>query len=161
ESSAGTVAAGLRSSARYGTAAVLLMVLTTTACLPANSSAGTTSPVTTTWPASFIRGTYGRDATCQPPGYSNDNGCYFGTGLSVMKAAGFNAVQAEPYPGALTALSSAGLKAIVWVGGWKKPTCVWGLSAPQLTAPNNSIKGSPAILMYSLAEEPLLSSCPN
>ncbi|MFI5268777.1 MAG: hypothetical protein ACHQ7M_15490, partial [Chloroflexota bacterium] len=98
--------------------AALLLVMTTSACLQANPSSGTTPAVTTTWPASFIRGTYGRDATCQPPGYSDDNGCYFGTGLSGMKGAGFNTVQAEPYAGALAALNSAGLKAVVWVGGW-------------------------------------------
>src|SRR6202162_6099445 len=161
ESSAGTVAAALRSRARWAATAALLVVLATTACLPASVSPGATHAVTASWPASFIRGTYGRDTTCQPPGYSDDNGCYFGTGLSGMKRAGFNTVQAEPYPGALAALSSEGLKAVVWVGGWKKATCVWELSDSQLTATINSIKGNPAILMYYLADEPLLSSCPS
>jgi hypothetical protein len=155
------VAPGLRPSARWAAAAALLVVLTTSGCLQANPGSGTSPAVTTKWPASFIRGTYGRDTTCQPPGYSDDNGCYFGTGLSGMKEAGFNAVQAEPYAGALAALSSAGLKAVVWVGGWKKATCVWDLSDAQLTATINSIKGNPATLMYYLADEPLLSSCPN
>ena len=108
-----------------------------------------------------MRGTYGRDSTCQPPGYSDDNGCFFGTGITNMKAAGFNTVQAQPYAGALAALNKAGLKAVVWVGDWKKQACTWDLSDTELTSTINSIKSSPAILMYYLADEPLLSSCPN
>jgi hypothetical protein len=160
EPGAGTVAPAVRPLARRAPTAVLLLLLVTTACTTATLSPGASPAVKASWPASFIRGTYGRDTTCQPPGYSDDNGCHFGTGLSDMKGAGFNTVQAEPYPGALAALSNAGLKAVVWVGGWKKATCVWDLSDSQLTATINSIKGSPAILMYYLADEPLLSSCP-
>ena len=128
-------------------------------CTPANQ--GATSPTPAARQPLLMRGTYGRDTTCQPPGFNNDNGCLFGTGVANMKAAGFDAVQAEPYAGALAALSQAGLKAIVWVGGWNKRTCVWELSDAQLTATINSIKGNPAILMYYLADEPLLSYCPN
>jgi hypothetical protein len=161
ESIADTQAGGLRRTARWAAKLVLLFVLATTACGPATPSPGATQPVTPTWPASLIRGVFGRDTACQPPGYSDDNGCYFGTGVSNIKGAGFNTVQAEPYPGALAALSNSGLKAIVWVGGWKKATCGWDLSDSQLAATINTIKGSPAILMYYLADEPLLSSCPS
>jgi hypothetical protein len=155
-----TLADGLRRTARWAARPAVLLVLATTVCAPATPSPGAASPVTATWPASLIRGAYGRDTACLPPGYSDDNGCYFGSGVSGIKSAGFNTVQAQPYPGALAALSNAGLKAIVWVGGWKKATCVWELSDSQLTATISSIKGSPAILMYYLADEPLLSSCP-
>jgi hypothetical protein len=109
----------------------------------------------------FVRGTFGRDSTCQAPGYSDDNGCYFGTGVSHMKLAGFNAVQAEPYPGAIAALANAGLEAIVWLGGWNKPGCVWEQSDLQVTQLVNAIKDSPGVLMYYLADEPLLSYCPH
>jgi hypothetical protein len=109
----------------------------------------------------FVRGTFGRDTTCQAPGYSDDNGCFFGTGVSNMKAAGFNAVQAEPYPGAVAALATTGLKAIVWLGGWNKPGCLWERSDAEVTQMVDALKGSPDILMYYLADEPLLSSCPH
>jgi hypothetical protein len=150
---------GLRQKARWA-AALVLVVLATVACTPANPGSVVSNSPTAAPPAWLMRGTYGRDTTCRPPAYSDDNGCFFGTGISNMKAAGFDTVQAQPYPGALAALNSAGLKAIVWVGGWNKKTCVWELSDAQLTATINSIKGSPAILMYYLADEPLLSSCP-
>ncbi len=140
---------------------MLLFVLATVGCTPANLRPVATSSPTAAPTSWFMRGTYGRDTTCRPPGYSDDNGCYFGTGVSKIYGAGFNTVQAQPYPGALAALSDAGLKAVVWVGGWNKATCVWELSDVQLTATINSIKGSPAILMYYLADEPLLSSCPS
>jgi hypothetical protein len=151
---------GLRQKARWAATPVLLFAFAMVACTPANPSPVATNTATAAPPSWFMRGTFGRDTTCQPPGYNNDNGCLFGTGVSNMKAAGFNTVQAEPYAGALAALSSSGLKAVVWVGGWKKATCVWDLSDAQLTDTINSIKGSPAILMYYLADEPLLSTCP-
>jgi hypothetical protein len=150
----------LRKKARWAATSVLLFAFATVVCTPANPSPGATHTVTAAPPSWFMRGTFGRDTTCQPPGYNDDNGCLFGTGISNMKAAGFNTVQAEPYPGALAALANSGLKAVVWVGGWKKATCVWDLSDSQLTDTINSIKGSPAILMYYLADEPLLSTCP-
>jgi hypothetical protein len=151
----------LQQTARWAATPVLLFVLATVVCTPANLRPVATSSTTAAPTSWFMRGTYGRDTTCRPPGYSDDNGCYFGTGVSKINGAGFNTVQAQPYPGALAALSDAGLKAVVWVGGWNKATCVWELSEAQLTATINSIKGSPAILMYYLADEPLLSTCPS
>lgn len=138
----------------------LLFILVSTECGPATSNSPAIAPAGSSLPL-FMRGAYGRDTTCQPPGYNDDNGCYFGTGVSNIKAAGFNTVQAQPYPGALAALNAEGLKAVVWLGGWKKASCVWDLSDSQLTTTVNSIKGSPAILLYYLADEPLLSSCPH
>lgn len=138
----------------------LLGLLWTSACSTSQPGAGTTTAVNSVLPM-FVRGTFGRDSTCQAPGFSDDNGCYFGTGVAHMRAAGFNAVQAEPYPGALNALAGTGLKAIVWLGGWNKPDCVWDMSDAQVTEAVNAIKGNPQILMYYLADEPLLSYCPH
>ena len=139
---------------------MLLLILATASCTASHSSPAA-SPAATWVPQSFVmRGVYGRDTTCQPPAYSDDNGCFFGSGLANIKAAGFNTVQAQPYAGALSAIDALGLKAIVWVGSWQKHACTWDLSDAQLTDTINSIKGSPAILMYYLADEPLLSACP-
>jgi hypothetical protein len=155
------VANGLRQEARWAARPAVLLLLATIACAPANPSPAAGHPWTAVPSSSFIRGVYGRDTTCQAPGYNDDNGCYFGTGVANIKSAGFDTVQAQPYRAALDALGKSGLKAIVWVGDWKKATCVWELSDSELTATINSIKGSPAILMYYLADEPLLSSCPS
>lgn len=109
----------------------------------------------------FVRGTYGRDTTCRPPGDDSDNGCQVGTGVDAMRAAGFNTVQADATPAALGALAAKGLKAIVWVGDWNKQSCTWQLSDSRLSGATALVKRSPAIVAYYLADEPLLSSCPD
>jgi hypothetical protein len=83
-----------------------------------------------------------------------------GTGVDRMRSAGFNTVQADPTPAGLAALEAEGLKAMVWLGGWNKQACTWGTPDSQLPAVIGALKGSPAILAYYLADEPLLSSCP-
>jgi hypothetical protein len=139
---------------------LLLGLLLTTVCASPQPTASANIPVRSVLPM-FVRGTFGRDSTCQAPGYNDDNGCYFGTGIAHMRQAGFNAVQAEPIPGALAALKDSGLMAIVWLGGWDKTHCFWNSPDVQVTETVNSIKGDPEILMYYLADEPLLSSCPH
>jgi hypothetical protein len=108
----------------------------------------------------FVRGSYGRDSTCQPPGTASDNGCAVGTGVDRMRAAGFNTVQADATPAALAALAARGVKALVWIGQWNKQTCTWEIPDSRLPAVIAPIKSSPAVLAYYLADEPLLSNCP-
>jgi hypothetical protein len=108
----------------------------------------------------FVRGAYGRDTGCQPPGPDADNGCAAGTGVDHIRGAGFNTVQADPTPAALSALQARGLKAIVWLGGWDNRRCGWETSDDRL-AQLVAVTHSEALLAYYLADEPLLTSCPN
>jgi hypothetical protein len=110
---------------------------------------------------SFVRGIFGRDTTCRPPGNDSDNGCRAGTGLAGMRAAGFNTVQADATPTALAALAARRLKAIVWLGDWNKQSCTWQVPDSRLPRVIAAVRGSPAIMAYYLADEPLLSSCPD
>jgi hypothetical protein len=109
----------------------------------------------------FVRGIYGRDATCRPAGDDSDNGCHVATGVDGMRAAGFNTVQADATPTALAALAAKGLKAIVWLGDWNKQACTWQIPDSRLPLVIAAVKRSPAVLAYYLADEPLLSSCPD
>ena len=109
----------------------------------------------------FVRGAYGRDSTCRAASKAVDNGCLYGTGLDNIAAARFNTVQANAWPESLSPIAAKGLKAIVWVGGWNKTKCAWDLSDGQLTERINSIKASPAVLVYYLADGPSFSYCPN
>jgi hypothetical protein len=109
----------------------------------------------------FVRGTYGRDGSCQPPGSASDNGCMVGTGVDRMRAAGFNTVQADATPAALAALAAKGLRAMAWLGQWNKQSCTWEIPDGRLPAVVAAVRHSPGILAYYLADEPLLSSCPN
>jgi hypothetical protein len=125
--------------------------------LPASTGAGITPaqlPI-------FVRGAYGRDSTCRSGDATADNGCVHGSGLDNIAAARFNTVQANPWPETLSQITARGLKAIVWVGGWSNSRCAWDVPDGQLSARINSIKESPAILVYYLADQPSFSSCPN
>ncbi|MDQ6899226.1 MAG: hypothetical protein M3072_06930 [Candidatus Dormibacteraeota bacterium] len=124
-------------------------------------AASTGATVTSATLPIFVRGAYGRDSTCRTASTASDNGCAYGTGLDDIAAARFNTVQANAWPEALAPIAARGLKAIVWVGGWNKTRCAWDLSEVQLSERINSIKTSPAVLAYYLADEPSFSYCPN
>jgi hypothetical protein len=119
--------------------------------------------------SSVIRGTYGRDTTCQPPAGEDDNACHWGSGVANMLSAGFNVVQTDPFifngqDGGLRALGAEGLKGIVWMGGWSNSSCSFAMNntdfatlVDQLTA--DSVAHA-AIYAYYVGDEPRLSACP-
>jgi hypothetical protein len=145
-------------------AALALVAAATFACeglaRPTAGREERATPSPSASPAFFVRGAYGRDTSCVAPDSDADNGCKPGTGVDHIRAAGFNTVQADATPAALDALQGQGLKAIVWLGDWDKQRCRWQISDSQLARVVAAVKGSPAMLAYYLADEPLLSSCP-
>lgn len=141
---------------------LVVVVAATLGCgLPSSGTAGGRATATPSPQAFFVRGAYGRDTTCVPVEAGGDNGCEPGTGVDHIRAAGFNTVQADPRPSALSALQSRGLMAMVWLGDWDKQGCRWDVSDERLAGLIASLKSSTAIFAYYLADEPLLSSCPN
>ncbi|HXM55970.1 MAG TPA: hypothetical protein VOB72_11325 [Candidatus Dormibacteraeota bacterium] len=130
--------------------------------LPSSSDAGGGRAAPAASPlAFFVRGAYGRDTTCAPPGAEADNGCAPGTGVDRIRAAGFNTVQADARQSALSALRAKGLMAMVWLGGWDKHRCRWEESDARLPTLVAAAKPAEAVVAYYLADEPLLSSCPD
>lgn len=62
---------------------------------------------------------------------------------------------------ALDGLQARGLKALIWLGGWYNSNCTWEFSDAQIRSGLPAIAGHPAILGYTLGDEPLFSACPS
>ena len=89
---------------------------------------------------SFVRGAYGRDST---PG-----------GVTLMRAAGFDAVTAGPWKDELDALHAAGMRAVVWLWDYDDRRCAFEKDDRWVGRVVAAIAGHPAILAYQVADEP-------
>ncbi len=140
---------------------LVLIVAAMLGCeVPSSGSSGGGAATAPSPHSVFVRGAYGRDTTCVPARADADNGCQPGTGVDHIRAAGFNTVQADARPSALSALEAKGLMAMVWLGEWDKDRCRWEISDERLASLVTALKTSPAVFAYYLADEPLLSRCP-
>jgi hypothetical protein len=121
-----------------------------TACLALPLSAGasahsahTASPS----PTSFIRGTYGKDAST--------------SGYRDIAATGFNTVMTGPYPEQLANVAAQGMKGVVWLGNFiNRPTCAFEKDDNTVTRLVKVIAGNPVIAAYFLGDEPHVTECP-
>ena len=116
-------------------------------------------------PSSFLRGIFGRDSSCRPPGTDNDGGCYQGTGVTLLAGAGFDTMMVDPFPQFIDAMSAQGLRSIVWMGGWDKTGCRFYMDDATFAATVDAFVRDPAgaaghVAAYYLADEPWLSKCP-
>lgn len=105
-------------------------------------------------PGFVVRGTYGHDSS-----YDTTKGST--SGFSIMQAKGFNTVQTGPYKEGLDALAAAGLKGIVWLGGFDNTQCAFRDDDATIRSKLAPIAGHAAIEAYYIADEPHVSQCPN
>lgn len=124
---------------------------TTSTTVPAT----TTVPVTTTAPTTTsasspsypIRGVYDRDLSA--------------SGFDDEQAVGFNVIDSGPYPDQMAALEAAGLKGMVWLGGYDNTTCRFNESDDWVASHVAAIAGDPAVAAYFIDDEPNSAACPS
>jgi hypothetical protein len=92
-----------------------------------------------------------------PRGAYSDSSASF----SGIARAGFNAIMGSHYRGELDAVTTLGLKAVVWLGSWSNKSCSFNWNDSQVQSAITPVAGHPAILAYYLGDEPLFSACPN
>ncbi|HEX9364090.1 MAG TPA: hypothetical protein VGA47_09930, partial [Candidatus Dormibacteraeota bacterium] len=116
-------------------------------------------PVAAAAPPSFVRGAYGKDSSYNPSTTNDQN---LKTGFAVMAATGFNAYQADPEAIEIDyQYQTYGLWGVVWVGDYDNDSCGWTMTDSELDYQVNKVRGHTGVLAYYIADEPLLSRCPN
>ena len=100
-----------------------------------------------TGPSLFVRGAYGHDGSP--------------TGVTEMKATGFNSVTVQPWRDHLDQLSAQGLLGLVWLFGYDNATCSFERDDTWVQEIVGDIAGHPAILAYNVADEPNVFQCPS
>jgi hypothetical protein len=114
--------------------------------LSAGASAHSAQPASTS-PATFTRGTYGKDAST--------------SGYRDIAATGFNTVMTGPYPEQLGNVAAEGMKGVVWLGNFiNRPTCGFEKDDDTVARLLKVIAGSPVIAAYFLGDEPHVTECP-
>ena len=86
--------------------------------------------------------------------------------LAQIKSLGYDFVQANPDISVLDRVDAAGLKAMIWLGNYRDeddspPNCVWNTSDATLRTHINLVKNHPAVLGYTIADEPHVGACRN
>jgi len=89
-------------------------------------------------------------------------GIYTTTGADYARIAslGFRTVIANPTKVQLDQVRLYGLKAMLYLGGYDSGTCAFGWSDDTVRERVTAIKDHPASVMYYVADEPHLASCP-
>ena len=114
--------------------------------LSAGAAAHSAQPASTS-PATFTRGTYGKDAST--------------SGYRDIAAAGFNTVMTGPYPELLGNVAAEGMKGVAWLGNFiNAPRCAFEKDDNTITRLLKVVAGSPVIAAYYLGDEPHVTECP-
>ena len=89
-------------------------------------------------------------------------GIYTTTGADYARIAelGFRTVVANPTKAQLDQIRIYGLRAMIYLGGYDSTTCTFGWSDDTVRERVTTIKDHPASVMYYIADEPHLVSCP-
>jgi len=79
--------------------------------------------------------------------------------LAVIKALGYGVVFAKPVKADLDRVEAAGLKAVVWLGGYRDgndspPRCVWRIDDATVAAQVDAVEAHPATAYYFVDDEP-------
>lgn len=108
-----------------------------------------TAPTTTVSndPSYPVRGVYDRDTS--PSGFDDE------------KAAGFNVIDSGPYADQLSAEAAAGVKGMIWLGGYSNTTCSFNQTDAWVTSHVSAIVGNPGVGYYFIDDEPNVASCPS
>jgi hypothetical protein len=124
----------------------------------------TTRAATTTKPSTPE--TTQRPAPAFPQGIwtSGSPSSLTGADLAQIKSLGYDFVQANPDISVLDRVDAAGLKAMIWLGNYRDeddspPNCVWNTSDATLRTQINLVKNHPAVLGYTIADEPHVGAC--
>jgi hypothetical protein len=78
-----------------------------------------------------------------------------------IRSIGFNAITTNTTLADLDRAQAAGLKALVWLGGFEnEPVCEWRHTDAWVTQEVNKIKAHPAVIGYQIDNEPHAAECP-